>query len=253
MISAIVITIDEELMLTDCLKSVAWVDEILVVDTGSTDRTIDIAKKHKARVIEYKSGKSFSDWRNRGLKEAKGDWILYIDADERVTEKLHKEILEVISSNNEYSAYAIPRINMVFGQALMHGGWYPDYVKRLYKKDKLKKWTGDLHEEPDFKGTMGHLKHAFVHEKHETFRQMLEKTNNWSAIEAKLMFDANHPPMNFIRFSTASFREFWKRMIVGRAFLDGRIGIMMALYQVFSRFISYAKLWEMQTNASSNL
>jgi len=209
---------------------------------------LGMAKKHGARVVEYKSGKNFSDWRNKGAREAKGEWILYIDADERVTSELREEIDSRLRGNDEggFSAFAIPRINIVLGKELKHGGFYPDYQKRLFLKKEFQMWTGDLHEEPLFSGELGHLKNPMTHDKHETLSEMVEKTNKWSNIEGKLMYDANHPPMNIFRISTAMFREFWQRMIIKRAFLDGKVGIIFAIYQVFSRFVSYTKLWELQ-------
>jgi len=246
-LSAIIVVKDEEKMISECLQSLDFVGEVVVIDTGSTDNTKKIAEKHGARVIIYTSGKSYSDWRNKGLAESKGSWVLYIDADERVSIKLKQEILRTITSrSDQYSAYAIPRSNIIFGKAFRHGGWWPDYVKRLYQKNALKKWTGNLHEEPVFEGELGHLDNHLDHVKHETIFEMVEKTNKWSLIEAQLMLDAKHPPMNIRRFLTAMFREFWYRMIRHAAFLDGKAGIMMAIYQVFSRFVSYAKLWELQ-------
>ncbi len=244
-ISTIIIAKNEENMIQSCLDSLSWCEEILLIDTGSIDQTTKIAKKFGAKVVVYTSGKSFSDWRNKGLEEATNDWILYIDADERITPTLRREIKEILK-NPLYDAYAIPRKNLILGKELHYGGWWPDYVKRLYRKDALKRWSGELHEEPEFLGGMGHLKSAMIHKKHETFSEMVDKTNNWSEIEAKLMYDSGHPPMNIPRFLTAMGREFWHRMIIKRAFLDGKIGIMFAMYQVFSRFVSYAKLWEMQ-------
>jgi glycosyltransferase involved in cell wall biosynthesis len=246
-ISAVVIAKNEELMLPDCLKSLTFADEILVVDTGSIDKTIEIAKTNKAKVIKYSKGKNYSDWRNKGLAEAKGEWIFYVDADERVTRALRKEILSVVATPSRMTGvYAVPRRNIILGKEFRHGGFYPDYQKRLFKKSALRKWTGEVHEEPVFEGQLEHLKNPLVHDKHETIFEMVEKTNKWSAIEAKLMFDAGHPPMNVLRFISALAREFWKRMIIGRAFLDGKVGVIFAIYQVFSRFVSYAKLWEMQ-------
>lgn len=264
-LSTIIIAKNEEKMLPECLKSLKWVSknngEVLLIDTGSTDQTIKIAKKFGARVVSYKSGKTFSDWRNKGAREAKGEWILYIDADERVTKELREEIDSRLRGNDGIggddeevpTAYAIPRINIVLGQKLKHGGFYPDYQKRLFKKDKFEKWTGDLHEEPLYSGELGQLDNPMIHDKHETLSEMVEKTNKWSNIEGKLMFEAGHPEMNILRFLTAMFREFWYRMISKRAFLDGKVGIIFAIYQVFSRFVSYAKLWELQIkNESSN-
>ncbi len=251
-LTVLIITKNEEKMLPDCLKSVAWADEVVVVDTGSTDKTISIAKKFGAKVFEYTSGKNFSDWRNFALKKASYEWVLYVDADERVTPELKKEIQETISQDETSSVYAIPRQNIILGKVLKHGGWYPDYVKRLCKKSDLKGWEGDLHENPVVSGKLEHLKHNFIHDKHETIPEMVEKTNNWSEIEAKLMFDAHHPPMNIPRFMSAMWREFYFRMIRKMAFLDGSIGIIMAMYQVYSRFISYAKLWELQNKTIIN-
>lgn len=245
MISIIIITKNEELMLADAIISAAWADEVLVIDTGSTDKTISIAKELGAKVIEI-VGDNFADWRNAGLKEANGDWILYLDADERITTDLEKEIKEIISKDSQYSMFAIPRNNIILGRSFRHGGFWPDYVKRLYKRSKLKRWEGELHEEPVFEGEMSHLQNPMDHIKHENFSQMVEKTNNWSEVEAKLMYEAGHPPMTVARFISAMGREFFHRMIRHLGFMDGPEGIMFAMYQVYSRFVSYAKLWELQ-------
>ena len=244
-ITAAIITKNEEKMLPGCLKTLDWVGETVLIDTGSTDKTVEIAKKHKVKVVNFTKGKNFSDWRNKALKEVNTDWIFYIDADERVPKKLKKEILGKINSS-EFSVFAIPRLNIILGKEMRHGGWWPDYVERIFKTKDLNKWEGELHERPSYKGKLKHLENYLIHDKHETFSEMVEKTNNWSAVEAKLMLDANHPPMNMVRFISAMFREFWHRMIIKKAFLDGTEGIIFAIYQVFSRFASYAKLWEIQ-------
>jgi hypothetical protein len=134
---------------------------------------------------------------------------------------------------------------------MKHGGWWPDYVKRLFKKKILKKWKGELHEEPVFDGVMGHLENTLIHLKEDNLSDMVMKTNNWSEIEAKLMYEANHPKMNLRRFLSAIIREFWHRFIVKKAFLDGAEGIIFGIYQVYSRFFSYAKLWELQNTKES--
>ena len=248
-ISAIIIAKDEEDKIVDCLKSVSWCDEIILVDTGSTDKTVVLAKKAKARIYEYQGG-SYSDWRNEGLKHTKGKWVFYIDADERVTPELEKEIKNLINVRSDYGseivAYAIPRRNVILGREMKYGGWWPDYVKRLFVKDKLRKWTGDLHEEPVYEGVIGHLENSLIHKKEDNLSDMVEKSNRWSEIEARLMFDSNHPKMSLIRFLSAILREFWYRIIKKKAFLDGTEGMIFGIYQVYSRFISYAKLWEMQ-------
>jgi len=255
-ISAIIIAKNEAKKIEECLISVGWCDEIILIDSGSIDETNQIAKKYGAHVFKHDGG-SYSDWRNEGLKHARGEWVLYVDADERITPPLRDEIIKLVNSIDDYTAYAIPRKNIVLGKELKHGGFGKyDYVKRLFKRDNLKKWTGELHEEPNFiymgkvtngkSHELGYLKNKMVHIKAQTLEEMIEKTNRWSKVEARLMFESNHPPMNIARFLSAVGREFWFRMIKHQAFLDGGVGVIHGIYQVYSRFISYAKLWEMQ-------
>jgi glycosyltransferase involved in cell wall biosynthesis len=245
-ISAVVIAKNEEEMIEECLKSLSWADERLVIDNASSDKTTEIAKKMGASVFKY-SKKSFSRLRNIGLKKAKSRWILYIDADERVTSELRQEILATIS-NPKAPAYAIPRKNIILGREMIHGGWWPDYVKRLFVKSGLLGWEGELHEEPKFEGGLLHLKKPIVHIKHSSLSEMVEKSNEWSLIEAKLLFESNHPPMVWWRFLRIMISELFYRLIILRGFLDGPEGVIYSFYQSWSRFLTYAKLWEMQIN-----
>lgn len=223
-------------LLKKCLSSVSWADEVLKIETKNI-------------------GGSFSEWRNYGLNKSKSKskWVLYIDTDEVVTPELRSEISQLINKSdvntgetNQFVAYAIPRKNLIFGREFRHSGQYPDYQKRLFFKEKFYEWKGELHEEPLFNGTLGHLKSPIMHYKNISIAEMVQKTNKWSDLEARLMFEANHPPMNIFRFASAGFREFWLRMILQVAFMDGTEGVIYALYQVYSRLISYSKLWEIQ-------
>src|SRR3990172_8492683 len=186
-ISAVVLVggkIDKDLLKT-CLDSISWCDEIVKIET------------------EGLSG-SFASWRNEGAKRAQGEWFLYIDTDEQVTSELEKVIQQVVGSN-EFAGYAIPRRNIIFGKEMKHCGLWPDFVLRLIKKDKLKGWYGELHEQPIIDGEISHLKEPFVHIKHKNLSDMVDKTNEWREIEAKLMYDAHHPKMNMFRFASAGF------------------------------------------------
>lgn len=212
----------------ECLSSVSFSDEIVEINTD-------------------KLKGSFSDFRNLGAKKAKNDWLFYVDTDEIVTPSLKNVIIESIASD-KYSAYAIPRRNFIFGKEMRHPGLWPDYVIRLIRKSDLLGWSGDLHEQPRFNGNLSHLKEPLIHKKHDNISDMVDKTNQWSEIEAKLMFKAKHPPMNWLRFLSAAAREFWQRMVLQTAFMDGVEGTIYGLYQVFSRLVSYSKLWEMQIN-----
>ena len=234
-ISAIVLVggnYDEDL-LKKCLDSVSWCDEVVKVKTEDVKG-------------------SFSEWRNEGARVSKGDWLLYVDSDEEVTQELKEDILRAIDAN-EFPAWAIPRRNKFLGHPMRWGGWYPDYVLRLMKKDSLKGWFGELHEQPLIDGEVGHLEKSLLHDSHRNLHDMVEKTNKWSEIEAGLLYKSGHPKMNFFRFCSAGFREFWKRGVVKLGFLDGTVGVIEVIYQVYSRLITYAKLWEKQLYEGRNI
>ena len=216
----------DEILLKKSLDSVSWCDEVVKVDTSGIPG-------------------SFSEWRNEGAKKAVGDFLLYVDTDEEVPTDLKDEIKSVMVEG-KCSSYAIPRKNKLLGHFMRWGGWYPDYVLRLIKKDKLKGWFGELHEQPLVDGEAGKLKNPLLHDSHRSIKEMIEKTNKWSEIEAKLLYESNHPKMNFARFLSAGFREFWYRGVRKLGFLDGTIGIIEIIYQVYSRLITYSKLWELQ-------
>lgn len=259
-LSIVIIARNAEEKIGDCLKSLLWADEILVVDNASTDKTSEIAKKYGVKVIRApeKLVFNYAELRNLGLKEAKGEWILYVDADERVSSGLKKEITSLVTSHQSpATSFAIPRRNFIFGKEFRHGGQWPDYQKRLFRKSNLGGWKGELHEEPvlveSASWRIGHLKNPFVHIKENDLSQMVEKTNNWSEIEAREMYKAGHPQMNIPRFFSAGFREFWLRFVRQLAFLDGTEGVIYGMYQVYSRLISYAKLWEIQMKHDTNM
>lgn len=222
------------------------VDEIVLVDSGSTDKTLAIAKKYKAKIIQRFNGKlNYSKWRNEGLKKAQGDWLLYLDADERITSELREEIEKVISENKE-NAFAIPRRNFYLGQEVHFGGAWPDYVKRLFKKEDLKNWVNRLHEEPVFKSKLGHLKEPMIHITHRDLSSMIKKTGQWSKIEAELLYKADHPPVTWWRVLRIMLTEFWKRGIKLQGWRDGTVGWIEFFFQMFSRAVTYVQLWEIQ-------
>jgi len=248
-VSVVVIAKNEEKMIADCLQSVKWADEVVLVDSGSTDKTIAIAKNNGVRVVDAFSDKlEFAKWRNIGLKEAKGDWLFYLDADERATPKLAAEIRRVIQ-RQEYSAYKMPRRNFYLGKEMHYGGAWPDYVKRLFLKKNLQRWQKELHEDPIFTGQMGELKEPLIHLTHRDLTNMVEKTSRWSKIEARLLYQAGHPPVTWWRFLRPMLTEFWQRGIKLQGLRDGVVGWIEVIFQVFSRFFTYARLWEMQNKS----
>jgi len=245
-LSAIIITKNEEQMIGDCLRSLQFADEIIVVDTGNTDKTNQIAKQYKAKIVEYSGPRDYSAFRNTVTPHARGEWLLYIDADERVPVELQAEIQRKIIQSGSTVAYDIPRKNIYLGKELKYGGWGGDYVTRLIKKSALKKWVNPLHEQPQFTGSSEKLTSRLLHISHRDLSSMLEKTLLFTQHEAKLRFDAAHPPMTWWRFFRVMFTEFWYRFIKLAAWRDGTEGVIDGIFQVFNTFIIYARLWEMQ-------
>jgi glycosyltransferase involved in cell wall biosynthesis len=250
-LSVVVLTKNAQDLISECLDSAKFADDLLIIDSGSTDKTIEIVKSKKARIINFPGQKiEFAKWRNQGLKEARGDWLLYLDSDERITPSLQKEIISTIAHPTTV-AYEIPRQNYYLGQPVRFGGAWPDYVKRLFRKDKLRGWENELHENPIVVGSFGRLKSPLLHFTHRDLSSMMEKTKEWSKIEARLLYEANHPPVTWWRILRPMVSEFWQRGIIKQGLRDGAVGWIEVIFQVFSRFITYARLWELQWQAKN--
>lgn len=240
-LSAVIITKNEEENISGCLKNLNFSDEIILIDNNSEDKTVQIAQRLGAKAYQV-SGLDFSYLRNMGKEKAKGEWILYIDADERVTEILASEIKEVIAKEADLSAYYIFRKNYFFGES------WPGIEKiiRLIRKDALLGWQGSLHESPIVSGEVGELKSLLLHYTHNNLTLMIKKTNEWSEIEAQLRYKNNHPRIVWWRFFRVMISAFWFSYIKGEGWRMGTVGLIEGIYQAFSSFITYAKLWEKQ-------
>ena len=246
-ISGVILAKNEEDMIADCLDSLMFCDEIIVVDNKSEDRTAEIARRMGAKVFEY-SSEDFSELRNFGLEKARGEWILYVDADERATKELASSIKYQVSSMapNKLSAFRIRRKNFYFGTSKKNEWPYMENLERLFKKEFLKGWKGKLHESPIVDGEIGVLDGLLLHYTHRDLSSMLKKTIEWSKIEAELRFKSNHPKMSAWRFLRIMLTAFWDSYIKQGGWKVGTIGLIESIYQSFSIFITYARLWEMQ-------
>lgn len=243
-LSAIIPTRNEETFLKNCLKSVKFADEIIVIDSGSTDKTIEIAKEFGAKIVN-EPWQGFRHVHNLAPKHASGDWLLYIDADERVSKKLRLQIQTTLK-NPTASAYQIPRKNFFFGKPMKHGGWYPDHVTRLIHKDKLIDWVGELHEYPQIDGPTHTLSAPIYHLTHRGIAWSLQKTTSYTHQYATLLFKSDHPPVRVRNFFGAMAREFYFRAIKKSGWRDGFVGWLEIIYQTFNAFLIQVWLWEMQ-------
>jgi glycosyltransferase involved in cell wall biosynthesis len=243
-LSIIILTKNAEDVIADCIDSVAFADEIVVIDSLSTDRTVDIAKMKGAKITEYEF-KSFAEKRNAGLRKAKSEWVFYIDADERVTEELqaaiNKDILE--AKKPEFNAYKVQRKNFYLGN---HEWPVIEQMERVFRAKALHRWVGELHETPEYDGEIGTFDGFLLHYTHQNLSSMLQKTIAWSGIEAQLRFDANHPKMTWWRFPRVMLSAFYDSYIKQKGYTVGTAGLIESMYQGFSMFVTYARLWELQ-------
>jgi glycosyltransferase involved in cell wall biosynthesis len=249
-LSIIILAGNEEKIIEKCLSSCKFTSEIILVAANSTDKTKLIAKKTIPNIKIFETNdeynKNFSKWRNLGYKNATKEWILYVDADEIINSKLQKEIISIINSKKIATHYAIPRANHFLGKRVKHGGTYPDYVKRLFKKDYFKGFSGYLHEEPIIEGKLDYFKNDLLHFTHRNISSMIDKTNAWTDMEAQALFDDKHPPVYWWRFPRMMFTKFYQRLIKEKMYKDGIVGWISAIFESFDTFIIYAKLWELQ-------
>lgn len=244
MISVIVITKNEEERIKACLESVKWADEIVVMDNGSADRTLEAARQYTDKVFVWE-GADFAELRNRAMEKASGDWVFYVDSDERVLEPLKKEITEIINTTDK-SAFAVSRKNIIFGKEVSYGPYKYDWMIKLFKKDNFKGWVGEVHEYGTFAGELGYTKNSLLHLTHQNIDHFILKSLEWSKIDAKLRLKSGHPPMTKWRFIRILLTETYHQGITRRGFFGGTIGIIDSILQVFFFYMTYVRLWELQ-------
>jgi glycosyltransferase involved in cell wall biosynthesis len=246
-LSAIIIAKNAEELIADCLDSLTFCDEIILIDDNSTDRTAEIAAHMGAKVIptqNFIALRSFAEKRNFGLKKTKNKWVFYIDTDERVSPKLAESIKQIVNSRKQqHQAYRIQRQNFYFGK---HEWPFIEKLERLFDKTALKGWQGELHETAVVDGTIGNLEGYLLHYTHRDLTSMISKTIDWSQTEAELRYNTNHPSMTWWRFPRVMLTAFWNSYIKQKGYKAGTAGLVESIYQAFSMFITYARLWEMQ-------
>lgn len=243
-ISAIIITRDAERHIGDCLESVGWCGEIVVVDSGSSDRTLEIAREYTDRV-------SVEDWKGYGpqkqsaLNKAASEWVLSIDADERVTGELRDEIERTVGAGGPESGYLIPRKNFFGDKWLRHGGQYPDYVLRLFRRSAGKFSPDTVHEKVIVDGKVGKLENPLIHYTFEDISSRIKKMDAYSTLSARQLNDAGKragPLSPLVHCASFFVKDYFLRL----GFLDGKEGLNVAALKSLGAYFKYAKLLEMQ-------
>ena len=245
-LSVVVITKNEVHNIAECLESLKFADQIVVLDGGSADGTIELAKNMGALVSIDADWQGFGVQKNRALALASGEWVLSIDADERVTPKLQADILNAMRSD-KFSVYCFPRMSSYCGQYMRHSGWYPDYTTRLFKRG-FAQFSNDLvHEKLLTSHSVGRLHAHLLHESFSSFEAVLDKANRYSTAGAKILFDKGKKASLGKAFGHG-FWAFFRTYILRLGFLDGRMGLILAISNAEGTYYRYLKLWLMTSH-----
>lgn len=245
-LSVIIITKNEEKNIVDCLESVKWVDEIIVVDAFSSDSTIEIAKRYTDKVF-LKEWVGFADQKSYALKLASNEWVLSLDADERVSEKLKIKLLNLLSNKSElnnFSGYKIKRDNYFLGKKINSCGWNKDYQLRLFKKEVTKLTDRLVHEGFEVSGEIGVIREPILHLSYKSFKEAIEKINHYSTLEA--LEKSSKQKANFCTIIFYPILYFIQHFILRYGFIDGIYGFFVSLLHSWTKLMVQLKIWELQ-------
>jgi len=249
-LSVTVITRNEAANIAGALDSVIWADEIVVVDCGSTDDTVEIARGRGARVLN-RHWTGFGDQKNFATDSASHDWIFSIDADERVTAVLAAEIRQLIAGDPPVPGYRVPRVSWYLGRWIRTTDWYPDYQLRLYDR-RRGRWTSRrVHESVSVDGTPGRLRHELEHHPYRDVSHHLQRMNHYTSLAAAEMHEEGrragvgalllHPPAAFAR-----------NYLLRGGLRQGSVGLVISLLNAYYVLLKFLKLWELQRQASGS-
>lgn len=249
-ISVIIQTYNESANITECIHSAKLLtNNIIVVDTESTDNTNQLAKKNGAVVYTHPYEQYVEPVRNYAMSKAESDWVFILDADERMTQELAGEIPSRIThEKNTY--YKVPRKEYFAKKVwLSHGGWWPNHIIRLIKKDSFVDWPAAIHSTPQITGSMGMLNNAILHFSKNDYSDIVNKTIMFENMESELLYKANKP-VSVLTFFRKFFGELNRRLIKKQGYKDGTIGIIESMYQAFSKTITYLYLYEKKKSSA---
>jgi len=240
-ISAAIIARNEADNIADAVKSVSFADQVVVADTGSIDNTVEIARAAGAEVYDV-SFEGFGNTKNKAFELCRGEWIISIDADERVTPQLAENIQRLIGDNPKYDGYLINRLTYFLGKPVRHSGWYPDYLPRLFRRGKGRYSSNLVHEIMKIDGIVETVDGLLLHYSYKNLDQYLDKLNEYSSLSAREMLERGRKfnPLDLV------FRPplvFLKMYIFKAGFLDGLNGFILAVLSSYHVFVKYAKLY----------
>jgi glycosyltransferase involved in cell wall biosynthesis len=245
-VSAYVLTKNEEKHIKDCLESIKWVDEIVIIDDFSSDSTVEIARNMGCKLVQNKF-EYFGQQRNFALSQCLHEWVVCLDADERITQELSKEIECELQDTPRYNAYVAPRRSKFINSWILYSGWYPDYRHPvLFNRNKMKYKDQLVHEDIDYEGEKFCFKSDILHYPYHNIKQFVKKSNFYTDLRSEEMFQQGRKFTVFNLFINPLVM-FIKMYIVKKGFLDGLAGLILALlYSSFYTLMKYIKLWELE-------
>jgi glycosyltransferase involved in cell wall biosynthesis len=242
-LSATIITLNEEVNIAQALESLAWADEIVVVDSGSRDATLEICSRFNAKVF-HRSWTGYVAQKNFALEKASHEWIFSLDADERVSPELAREIHILREAGLRNSGYRIPRVAFFMGRWIRHGDWYPDRQLRLFDRRRGRWQGGRVHESVRVEGETGLLRGEIHHYTYRSLSDYLRRLDAYSALAAA-DYHQRGRSSNAFKLLADPFATFVKGYFLKRGFLDGIQGLMVAIMGATSVYFKYAKLYEL--------
>lgn len=239
-LSAIVIAKNEAAKIGDCLDSLAFCDERIVVDSGSSDETVALAQAHGARVVTH-DWQGFGAQKNFALAQAAGDWVLSLDADERVTPALAAQIRQAVEAG-QADGYEMPRLSSFCGRPMRHSGWYPDHVLRLFRRGRARFSDDLVHERVICEGKVARLSEPLIHHPVEKLEDALSRMDRYSSAGAEMIVQSGRR----VSFATGILRGLWsflRTYVLRLGFLDGREGFLLAVANAEGTYYRYMKAW----------
>lgn len=246
-LSVAIATYNEESNVERCLKSVKdWVDQIIIFDGSSTDRTRQLAEKFGAKVFKTTNKPIFHINKQMAIDKCQGAWILQLDADEVVSGELKKEIQSIVKTGSKHNAFYIPRKNFFLGKWLRKTGQYPDPVIRFFKKGKAKLPCKSVHEQMEVQGETGWLKGHLLHCPYSNFSEYLKKSDRYTTLTAKELLKKGVKPgiVPFLKTYWNFEKTFWSMFLRHKGFLDGFPGLIFSAYSGLHHISAYVKFWE---------
>jgi (heptosyl)LPS beta-1,4-glucosyltransferase len=242
-LSVTIIAGEAENEIRDCLESVKWADEIVVIDSQSRDKTVEIAREYTEN-IHVKRWEGYSAQKQFALDQAVNEWVLSLDTDERVTEGLRREIEAILAGDASLDGYFIPRRNYFLGRWIRYCGWYPGYQMRLFRKRKARVHERKVHERFVVEGRVGYLKNDLIHRTHPTIDDTLAKINEYSTLNAEeRAAEKKISALDLAFRPAAAFLQFY---VLKQGFRDGVHGLMVSMIHAMTKAETYLKAWELQ-------